>query len=438
MIVTQKAQEAAVASGELGASSLAQRNLSLVTFKENLLKVEAELMAANERDLAEARVMLAKGEISPSLFSRLELSQKKFRAILDGLEVVASLSEPLGVRLLSRQLDSDLLLEKVSCPIGVLAIIFEARPDALPQIAALAIKSGNAVLLKGGSEARNTNEVLFTCLVGALEAAGLPVKCAQLLVERSDVEALLKLDQYVDLIIPRGSGQLVSYIRQNTKIPVLGHAEGVCHAYVDASCDSEMAGKLLLDAKTNYPAACNSIETVLFDQALPMKARLELLDSLSQAGVKLNVLASDPIYAALVVANSADILPLEESDFAREYGELAISVRSVDGVRGAIEHVKKYSSGHTEMVISRSREVYEQFFRAVNSAGIYWNASTRFADGYRYGFGAEVGISTSKLAPRGPVGIEGLLSFKYRLLGQGQIVQDYLGGSRSFNHKDLA
>jgi glutamate-5-semialdehyde dehydrogenase len=352
------------------------------------------------------------------------------------------MNDPLGAIDYAKELDEGLRLYRVTCPIGVIGIIFEARPDVLPQIAALALKSGNAILLKGGQEVEHTNKVLFACLQEALKAEGLPESSAALLASRSDVAALLKADQYVDLIIPRGSNSLVSYIQSNTKIPVLGHAEGICHVFVHHSAAIEQAIAVAVDAKCDYPEACNTMETLLLDKALTAENQLAILTALHKAGVELRLDS-----ALMTLCNSgmsskasseAAISAAEEADWSREYGSLCLSAKIVDGVDEAIVHINQYGSGHTDAIICQDNQVWLKFFNGVKSAGVYHNASTRFADGFRYGFGAEVGISTSKLPPRGPVGLEGLVTYKYKIEGAGHRASDYHGaGAKSFRHTDI-
>jgi glutamate-5-semialdehyde dehydrogenase len=422
----QQARLARNAAAGLAGASGSVRDKVLAFFMQGLQDERAKIIAANQMDLDAAR----QDAIAESLIRRLKLDGKKFDDLIEGLSVVMSLADPLGKTLMHRAIDDDLILQKITAPIGVVAVIFESRPDALPQIAALAIKSGNAVILKGGREALHTNTALFDCLRRAVAQAGLPEDCVQLLMDRKDVDALLSADDCIDLIVPRGSSDLVRYIQKNTEIQVLGHAEGICHAYVDASADLDLARKVLIDAKCNYPAACNAIETVLFDDALPDHHVIELVDALKANGVSIRALRD---LAGLIGAQVLE----SPSDFATEYGDLTIALAKVSGVDGAIEHVRQYGSGHTEIVLAQDLAVFDKFFAAVNAAGIYLNASSRFADGFRYGFGAEVGISTGKFHPRGPVGIEGLVSYKYKIVGKGNTVGEYADGTKTYKHRDL-
>lgn len=423
-----KARMAKNAASRLSSASSDVRNAALDHFVKNLQDGRAKILAANQVDLDAAK----RDCIADSLIGRLKLDDKKFDDLLKGLGVVMALPDPVGKCLMHRAIDDDLILQKITCPIGVVAVIFESRPDALPQIAALAIKSGNAIILKGGREAIHTNTALFDCLERAVIKAGLPQDCVQLLVDRKDVDALLAADDCIDLIIPRGSSDLVRYIQKNTDIQVLGHAEGICHAYVDASADLDLAAKVLIDAKCNYPAACNAIETILFDQSLPIEAMQSIVAALKERGVEVRA----PEEEELARQVGADVLP-PQGAYVTEYGDLIVALAIVAGVDGAIEHVRQYGSGHTEIVIAQDQKIFDKFFAAVNAAGIYLNASSRFADGFRYGFGAEVGISTGKFHPRGPVGIEGLVSYKYKIIGKGNTVGEYADGTKTYKHKDL-
>ncbi|WP_306598582.1 glutamate-5-semialdehyde dehydrogenase [Geothrix sp. 21YS21S-2] len=427
--VRDKARRARAASNLLGAASVQARNGALRRAAADLRAAGPALLAANALDLDAARALLAAGGLDASAFQRLKLDAAKVEEMALGLEAVAGLKDPLGRVDLRRLLDEGLLLERVSVPLGVLAVIFESRPDAAVQIGALAIKSGNAALLKGGSEAAASVGALVGLLRGALEAGGLPADALQLLQGRADVDELLALDADVDLVIPRGSSALVRSIKARTRIPVLGHAEGICHLFIDAAADPAMAVALARDGKLQYPAACNAVETVLVHRAcapgiLPLLAR-----SLPEAELR-----GCPRCLALV----PDLLPATEADWDAEYGAPVLALRIVDDLDAALAHIRAHGSGHTEAIVTEDPEAAERFLREVDAAGVYHNASTRFADGYRYGFGAEVGISTSRIHARGPVGIEGLVTVKYLLRGSGQVVADYAGpGARPFRHEDL-
>jgi glutamate-5-semialdehyde dehydrogenase len=336
---------------------------------------------------------------------------KRAEALLDRISVS---DDPVGKILLKRELDEGLVLTKISCPIGVLGIIFEARPDVITQVSALAIKSSNAVIMKGGKESVNTNKMIMSIIQEALSKTdGFPENVLNQVFTREDVAEMLKQDKYIDLIIPRGGNKLVKFIKENTKIPVLGHADGICHIYVDEYADIEKAKKIIIDAKTQYPSACNSVETVLVHTNINDK---ELISALQQVGIE-------------VIFNP--------ESWHKEYGEKKLSFKVVNSLEEAIEHINEYSSGHTESIITENDDNARKFMQAVDSAGVYHNVSTRFADGFRYGFGAEVGISTNKTHARGPVGLEGLTIYKYTIEGNGHIVKDYAEGIKSFHHKDI-
>ena len=375
-----------------------------------------EIFDANNQDLIQAEELVNNGELSKATFNRLKLDENKMRDMIQGIKDIANLEDPIGKNFFVRELDKDLTLYKVSCPIGVLGIIFEARPDVISQISALAIKSSNAVILKGGKESKNTNRKILEIINSALdEIKEFPKNVIQQVFTRDDVARMLKCDNYINLIIPRGGNNLVKFIKENTKIPVLGHASGICHIFVDKSADIDMASKIVIDAKTQYPSACNAVETLLIHKDFPKTD--ELLASLQLSEIKL---INNP--------ESWDI----------EYGDKILSYKFVNSLNEAIEHINQYGSGHTDSIITNDIHNAEKFMNNVDSAGVYFNCSTRFADGFRYGFGAEVGISTNKTHARGPVGLEGLTIYKYKLIGNGQIVDDYAKGIKQFHHKDLS
>ncbi len=377
---------------------------------------KAEIFEANKKDLSDAESLVENGEITKSTFNRLKLDENKMRDMIQGVRDIANLDDPIGKNLFVRELDEGLTLYKVSCPIGVLGIIFEARPDVISQISSLAIKSSNAVILKGGKESKNTNKKILEVINDALlQVPEFPKNVVQQVFSREDVAQMLKCDNYINLIIPRGGNNLVKYIKANTSIPVLGHASGICHIFVDKSANIDMVSRVIVDAKTQYPSACNAVETLLIHKDFP-KAD-ELLASLQLSEIKL---VSNP------------------DSWSTEYGDKILSYKFVDSVDEAIEHINTYGSGHTDSIITKDIENAEKFMNKVDSAGVYFNASTRFADGFRYGFGAEVGISTNKTHARGPVGLEGLTIYKYKLRGNGHIVDEYVKGEKHFHHKDLA
>lgn len=427
--VADKARLAWLAAPLLGAAPLEKRNRAILAFQTIIERERSAIIQANKADA---------GSRTPEEFKagRMSIDDHKIDTVLAGFAALLKMPDPLGAIDLARELDQGLNLYRVRCPIGVIGIIFEARPDVLPQIAALALKSGNAVLLKGGQEVEQINQILFACLQEALKEADLPEASATLLGSRADVAEMLKAERYIDLIIPRGSNQLVTYIQSNTKIPVLGHAEGICHVYVHSSADLSKAIKVVVDSKIDYPSACNSSETLLLDRALDQADKLAILRALADKGVKLHI--SEPL-RTVAAAHGLACLAIEEqsNDFRCEWGNLTMSVAEVEDSAAAIAHINEFGSGHTDSIVCEDQSTWALFFARVRSAGVYLNASTRFADGFRYGFGAEVGISTGKLPPRGPVGLEGLTTYKYKIEGQGHAAGDYSRGERSFSHREL-
>ncbi len=423
----ETARAARQASFALAASPAQVRNGALLAVADALEAHRGEIFAANRLDLSDA------AELAAPVKKRLRFDEAKLTDVLSGLRALAAMEDPIGHEQLRTELADGLVLSRVSCPIGVVGVIFESRPDALVQIAGLCMKSGNAVLLKGGREALHTNAALYAVLKAASEAAGLPAGWAGLLTTREDVGEMLRLDEEIDLIIPRGSNAFVRYIMDNTRIPVLGHSDGVCHLYLHEDADPDMAARVVVDAKTQYPAACNAVETLLVHEkagaALAAAAK-----TLHAAGVRIR--ADAPAQAVLAGAG----VPCEaatEADWRTEYLDLTISVRTVASLAEAIAHINRYGSHHTDGILTQDDAAAQRFFALVDSAGVYQNCSTRFADGYRYGFGAEVGIATGKLHARGPMGLEGLCSYKYILRGHGDVVADFAGGKRSFTHKKL-
>lgn len=411
----QIAKDAKEASLKIADISTELKNKALLKIADEIEADKEKVFEANKQDLKAAEELVNKGEITKSTFNRLKLDENKMRDMLQGIRDIASLDDPINKKLLVRELDTDLTLYKVSCPIGVLGIIFEARPDVIAQISSLAIKSANAVILKGGKESINTNKTILSIINKALDKVeGFPKNVIQQVYSRDDVAQMLKCDKYINLIIPRGGNSLVKFIKENTKIPVLGHADGICHIFVDETADIDMAIKVVTDAKTQYPSACNAVETLLIHENFSKKD---------------NLLAS-------LQLSEIQLIDKPES-WAHEYGDKILSFKTVKNVDEAIEHINTYGSGHTDSIITKNIENAEKFMNKVDSAGVYFNASTRFADGFRYGFGAEVGISTNKTHARGPVGLEGLTIYKYKLIGNGQIVGDYASGEKQFHHKDL-
>jgi len=422
--IRDRAGLARAASRRLAAAPAQARDQALRAAAERLMERAEAVLQANAEDCAKAPAL------SPASASRLKVDGARLREMARGLEAVAALADPLGRVRLHRLLDEGLELTQVTCPLGVLGVVFEARPDALLQIGSLAIKSGDAALLKGGSEATRTNQVLAAILREGLAAAGLPEDAIQLLGGREDVDALLALDDLVDLVIPRGSSALVRHIKAHTRIPVLGHAEGICHIYLDAGADPAKAVAVVHDAKLQYPAACNAVETLLVHR--DASALLVLVaEDLRAHGAELR---GCPRARAVLPW----LVPAVAADWDTEYGEPILAIRIVDDLDQAIAHIHAHGSGHTEAILTEDPGRAARFLAEVDAAGVYHNASTRFADGYRYGFGAEVGISTSRLHARGPVGLDGLLSSRYLLRGDGHRVADYTGTDpRPFLHQDL-
>jgi glutamate-5-semialdehyde dehydrogenase len=417
------------ASRVLATLDESRRNAALEAMARAVEGVSAELLAANAADLR------AEGDgLSSAVCARLKLDEAKLAEMVEQVRSVAELPDPLGRVLDAIELDDGLNLTKVSVPLGVLAVIFEARPDAVTQIAALAVKSGNAVILKPGREVERTALVLVRVLRGALVECGLPAEAVSLVVGRERVQELLGMHGLVDMVIPRGSKALVEYVQANTRIPVLGHAEGVCHIYVDQSADEALALRVIEDAKTDYPAACNAVETVLVHRAIAAEFLPRLAERLWARGVALH---GDAMVRELLRGVEVEAV----ADWHWEYGELAVSLGVVTSVDAAMEHIHAHGSSHTESVIAEDTAVAERFLLEVDAASVMHNASTRFADGFRYGFGAEVGISTSKLHARGPVGLEGLTTYKYVLRGTGQVAGDYRvsketgSAARAFTHR---
>ena len=408
----------------LGRCSDQERRQAVLAMADALEAEASQIVAANAADLEAA----AADGLAPALVARLKLDAKKLAGAIEGVRQVAQLPDPVGVRQMHRELDSGLVLERLSVPLGVLGVIFEARPDAVMQIASLAIRSGNGAILKGGREANRSCTAILSALRSGLAASAVSPQALELLTSRQESLALLKLDGLVDLIIPRGSNALVRFIQDNTRIPVLGHADGVCHLYVDQEVDVPQAIRVALDAKTQYPAACNAIETLLLHRSSAAPFLEQALPVFAQAGVELR---GDAASQALGVSKAA-----VAEDWRTEYSDLILSVRVVDDLQQALDHIAQNGSRHTECICTTNGATAETFLRSVDSAGVYHNCSTRFADGFRYGFGAEVGISTQTLPPRGPVGLEGLVTYRYLLRGDGHIAADYASGARSFTHRD--
>jgi glutamate-5-semialdehyde dehydrogenase len=425
MSVRETAIKVKEAQRALAAASGSEKNSFLAGIIKNLEERSQEIFAANREDLEFA----AEAKLADPLLKRLKFDEAKLKGVLGGIEALIALPDPCGTILESRRLDKGLDLYRVSCPIGLIGMIFESRPDALVQIASLCLKSGNGVLLKGGSEASRTNRVLADIMAEASEEAGAPESWIALLESREEVGELLSLDGLVDLLVPRGSNDFVRYIMKNSSIPVLGHADGICHLYIAADAEMEMAVSVALDSKTEYVAVCNALETLLVDRDIAEKILPMIKKAFYARGVELRGCETTRKYI--------DIPPATEEDWSTEYLAPILSIKVVESFSAAVEHINHYGSGHTDGIVSSDREKASRFMALVDSADLFWNCSTRFSDGYRFGLGAEVGISTNKIHARGPVGMEGLLIYKWRLIGSGQLVADYAGGKKSFLHQDI-
>lgn len=414
------------ASPSMAASTLSMRNQTLLALADSLRSHAEEIFAANREDLAAAQ----RDKLSPALLSRLKFDEQKLLSSISGLESLSALPDPTGRVLLKRELDRGLVLTKVTVPIGVIGIIFEARPDAMIQVASLCIKSGNCAVLKGGKESLHTNRLLFSLIYDCALKCGLPPACLLHATEHAQIAELLSFDHLVDLLIPRGSNAFVRYIMDHTNIPVMGHAGGVCHIYVDRDADQASALPVILDAKTQYPAACNAVETLLIHRDLASTFLPAVTQLLRTSDVQIRGTRE-----VMELLAGSDIM--EDADFTTEYNDRILSIKLVSGVEEAVLHINTYGSHHTDAILTENDKTAEYFLQMVDSAGVYRNCSTRFADGYRYGFGAEVGIATGKLHARGPVGLDGLVTYKYRLIGEGQTVTEYASGEKQFHHRDL-
>jgi glutamate-5-semialdehyde dehydrogenase len=421
--VAEKTKQASV---ELAAVSNQQKNQALAEIAQLLQAKQKDIIAANKIDMERSKNQ----DLAAPLLKRLKFDRGKIDDACTGLESLILLDDPIGVTQSATELDADLELYKVSCPIGVIGVVFESRPDALVQISSLCLKSGNAVILKGGREASETNRILATTIAEASSKAGIPSGWITLLETRSEVADMLKLDQSIDLIIPRGSNAFVRYIMDNTHIPVLGHADGICHLYIDSPSDLNMAVSIAVDSKCQYVAVCNATETILVHRAVS-KAFLPMLkEALDEQGVI--------IRGCEKTLEVIDVSLASEKDWKTEYLDLIVSVKIVHSMQEAIEHINHFGSGHTDAIVTADKKRGLRFMDYVDSADVFVNCSTRFSDGFRYGLGAEVGISTNKIHARGPVGLEGLVIYKWRLLGNGHVVSDYSGRrAKKLAHRKL-
>lgn len=445
--VREVAAAAKRASRSLASLDEADRNRGLEAMAAAIQSASQELFASNAKDIECATARTGDDVLSPATLSRLKLTEGKLREMVEQIRAVTLLPDPLGRTLAAIELDDSnpdsakasgsdekagLHLQKISVPLGVLAVIFEARPDAVTQIAALALKSGNAVIMKAGREVEQTASALVKVLRDALAGEGIPEDAISLVLGRESVAELLAMHDLVDMVIPRGSKSLVEFVQANTRIPVLGHSEGVCHIYVDRAANEELALRVIADAKLDYPAACNAVETVLIHREIAGQFVPKLVEALRKRDVAIH--ASSEARRMLSSDSSHSVKDI--ADWHTEYGEPELAIGVVDSLDAAVEHIHRHGSAHTESILTEDHAAAERFLREVDAAGVFHNASTRFADGFRYGFGAEVGISTSKLHARGPVGLEGLTTYKYVLRGHGHVAGDYRGAkARAFTHR---
>jgi glutamate-5-semialdehyde dehydrogenase len=425
MNMLERAQKAKDVSVNLAATPTEKKNEALKTIVASLKESQQLIFEANNKDIE----ISEKNNLAAPLLKRLKFDAKKLQSVIDGINSLVNLPDPSGKVLDATELDKGLELYKVSCPIGTVGIIFESRPDALVQISTLCLKSGNSVLLKGGSEAENTNKVLVNIIQKATTLAGITEGWIHLMETRSDVNEMLNLDNLIDLIIPRGSNEFVRYIMDNSNIPVLGHADGICHVYIDSACDYDMAKSVAVDSKTQYVAVCNAAETLLVHKDVAKEILPAIKEAMDKKGVQL--------FGCEHTREIINTHVASEESFKTEYLDLKMSVKVVDSANEAIKHINKYGSGHTDTIVTNNKPTADLFINLVDSANVFWNCSTRFSDGYRYGLGAEVGISTNKIHARGPVGLEGMVIYKWKLMGAGQIVSDYADGGKCFTHKKL-
>lgn len=421
----KQAKEAEI---KLASASTKTKNRALKNIINELKKNKIKIFDANEKDIHNAK----KSKLSKPIIKRLVIDKVKLNEIINGVKDVIKLDDPVGKVLQKLELDKGLILKQITCPIGVICTIFESRPEVLVQIASLSIKSGNSVILKGGKEASSSNRILFEIIVRAIKNI-LPSGCVQLIETREQVKQILKFDKYIDLVIPRGSNKFVKYIQDNTKIPVLGHSDGICHIFVDKFADLKKAEEIIIDAKCQYPAVCNALETLLVHESIAKKFLKKIIRKLKQNKVDVRV---DQVSIKKYHLNNVKIAT--EHDWKTEYLDFILSIKVVKNIDEAINHINKYGSKHTDAIITKNKKIAEHFIDLVDTSSVMWNCSTRFSDGFRYGKGAEVGISTGKIHSRGPVGLEGLVIYKYVLVGKGQIVSTYSGKkAKKFTHKIL-
>ncbi len=423
--MAELAHQVKKASVKLAAAGTELKNKALTRIAESLIERKADIISANTKDMEQSE----QENLPMPLLKRLKFDESKITDVVNGIYSLVNLDDPVGKTLLATELDNDLELYRVTCPIGVIGVIFESRPDALVQISTLCLKSGNGVLLKGGSEATATNRILAEIIINATTEAGIPAEWAALLETRADVNEMLKADDYIDLIIPRGSNDFVRYIMDNSRIPVMGHADGICHCYVHHDADPEMAVKIVVDSKTQYVAVCNAAETLLVHENIAPDFLPELKQALDLKNVELRGCSQT---MALIPAKEAS-----EEDWKTEYLDYKLAVRIVPDLEEAVSHINTFGSGHTDAIITNNKDDAVYFMNYVDSGNVFWNCSTRFSDGFRYGLGAEVGVSTSKIHSRGPVGLDGLVIYKYKLFGKGHTVEEYANRTRTFTHRPI-
>lgn len=409
------------------------KNKALIFMAKSLDKNRKKILEANSLDVTEAKKLLEKGELTESLVKRLEVTDSKIDDMISGIKDVAKLEDPVGKTLSGIELDLGLELYQIAVPIGVIGMVFESRPDVVPQIISLALKSGNGVLLKGGRESAKTNRAIYEVLTDSIKNKSIPKNAFQLLEKREEINEMLKLDKYIDLIIPRGSNDFVRFVQSNTKIPVLGHSDGICHAYVDKKYDEKKALGVCFDAKVQYPAVCNAIETLLVHEKSAKKFLPKIGRMYKEAKVEMRCCPQ-----SYEILKELKVKKAKEKDWSTEYNDLIISIKVVKSLEDAVIHINKYGSRHTDTIITEDKKASEYFLNFVDSSSVMLNASTRFADGFRYGKGAEIGISTGKIHARGPTGMEGMLIYKYKLIGNGHKVSDYVGkNAKPYTHRKL-
>jgi len=432
--ITSEIMKAKSAALVLATLNTETKNNALKAMMKALDENRKEILKANDTDISNAENVIQRSELSDSLIKRLKVNDEKISGMIDGIKDVIKLSDPVGETISTLKLDEELILYQIKCPIGMLGVIFESRPDVVPQILSLCLKSGNGVAFKGGSEASNSNKALFDILVGAIASAGVPKEAFVLMETREDIRQILRMQKYIDLLIPRGSNEFVKYIQNNTKIPVLGHSSGICHIYVDDEADVDLALAVTLDSKIQYPAVCNAVETLLVNSKIANKFIPRMAEMFKENNVEIRVdkRAMDSI------PKDVSVVKAKKKDWDEEYNDLIISIAIVDGLEEAISFINRHGSHHTDAIITKNKDKQSEFVRSVDSADVFINASTRFSDGFRYGKGAEVGISTNKIHSRGPVGMEGLMIYKYVLIGNGQVVKDYVGkDAKKFLHQKM-